>query len=350
MSIESKRVKGSGALVAAALAGALGAASAGCSTEVDGEPASGAVVVQAVTATPDIRWSVTGAGGPVAFSPDGTLVATGSTQSIAQTLSAANGSQVRTYDIRSTANGVSFSPDGSLLAVGSAAMPGLNLRLFRVADSTQVFREQSAHQNGTTSVAFSPVDSTLFVTGGRDKTTANTKLWNTSGTIVRSFDDGARVFAVAFSPDGARVASNASGTIHVWRIADGAQLVSIANVNQFALAYSPDGQFLTTGFELFDAQTGALVRRFTGQTGGVSAVTFTRDGGAVVAGGEDTVAGVSTPVVRYFRVADGALLTTFANLGSVIGFVNGVAISPDGRLLAFGIAHDNVTALATSPF
>src|SRR5215471_16888107 len=74
MSIESKRVKGSGTLVAAALAGALGAASAGCSTEVDGEPASGAVVVQAVTATPNIRWSVTGAGGPVAFSPDGTLV------------------------------------------------------------------------------------------------------------------------------------------------------------------------------------------------------------------------------------------------------------------------------------
>src|SRR5262249_50332274 len=132
--------------------------------------------------------------------------------------------------------------------------------------------------------------------------------------------------------------------------ADGAQLVSIASVNQFALAYSPDGQFLTTGFELFDAQTGALVRRFTGQTGGVSAVTFTRDGGAVVAGGEGTVAGVSTPVVRYFRVADGALLTTFANLGSTSGFVNGVAISPDGRLLAFGIAHDNVTALATSPF
>ena len=48
---------------------------------------------------------------------------------------------------------------------------------------------------------------------------------------------------------------------------------------------------------------------------------------------------------------DGALLTTFDHLGTAsIAYVNSLAISPDGTSLAYTLAHDNVTALATSPF
>jgi WD40 repeat protein len=320
-----------------------------CAANVDASAQPDSVSA-ALTQAPNIRWSLTAAGGPVAFSPDGSTLATGSTQDVVQLVSAATGQQIRTYRIRGSANGVSFSRDGSLLVVGSSSQP-LNLRLFRVADGTQVFQEKAAHANGTTSVAFSPTDATIFATGGRDKTTANTKIWNTSGTIVHSLDDGARVLALAFSPDGRNVASNASGKIDVWRVSDGALLKTISSVNPFAVAYSPDGRLLTTGFELFDATTGALVRKLPWPAGGdVSGVTFTKDGSAVVAGGEDFVNSIDTAVIRYFRVADGATLVTYNNVGGMNAYVNHVAISPDGTQLAYGVATDHVTALATSPF
>jgi WD40 repeat protein len=123
-----------------------------CAAELDAPEQTGAVSA-ALTQAPNIRWSLTSAGGPVAFSPDGSSVATGSTQAVVQLVSAATGNQIRTFRIRGTANSVSFSPDGSLLVVGTATTP-LNLRLFRVADATQVFQEKAAHANGTSAVAF----------------------------------------------------------------------------------------------------------------------------------------------------------------------------------------------------
>jgi WD40 repeat protein len=79
----------------------------------------------------------------VAFSPDGSVVATGSTQDIVQLLSTAAGSVTKTFRIRGTANGVSFSPDGTLLVMGTSTGP-LNLRLYNVQTGEQVFHEKAA--------------------------------------------------------------------------------------------------------------------------------------------------------------------------------------------------------------
>lgn len=320
----------------------------GCAANV-GDGSAVDVDSEALSQAPSLRWSVSNAGGPVAFSPDGASVATGAFGTV-QTLATATGAQKKTYDIRGSANAVAFSRDGSLLLTGSSSSP-LNLRLFRVSDGSQVFPEKAAHNNGVTSVAFSPTDPTLFATGGRDKTVANTKLWNTQGTIVRSFNDGRRVLALAYSPDGKTIASNASGSIHVWRVSDGALLLTIASVNQFAVAYSPDGTKLTTGYELFNATTGALIRRFAWPSGGdITGVTFNKDGSAVIAGGEDFPNSTDVATIRYFRVSDGAVLVTYNKVGGMNAFVESVAISPDGKSLAYGVATDGVTALANSPF
>ena len=321
-----------------------------CAAEVDNtEPPQVTESLDALSQGPSLRWSVSGAGGPVAFSRDGSMLATGSTADVVQTLSTLSGAQLKTFRVRGTTQAAAFSLDGSLLLEGSSSGP-LNLRLYRVADGSQVFTEKSAHANGVTAVAFSPIDPTLFVTAGRDKTVGSTKIWNTSGTIVRSLNDGRRVLAMALSPDGQRIVSNASGTLDIWRISDGALLLKIASVNQFAVAFSPDGRYVTSGFELFDATSGVLVRTFPWPAGGdISAVTFTKDGSAVIAGGEDFVNSVDAAVIRYFRVADGVKLVEYAIAGSN-AYVNHVAISPDGKSLAYGVATANVTALAVSPF
>jgi hypothetical protein len=60
---------------------------------------------------------------------------------------------------------------------------------------------------------------------------------------------------------------------------------------------------------------------------------------------------VDVATIRYFRVSDGAVLTTFDHLGGANAYVNAVAISPDGASLAYSVASaDGTTVLAASPF
>jgi WD40 repeat protein len=321
-----------------------------CAAPVDrADQSQTQVSSEALSATPALIWSVNNAGGPVAFSPDGKMLATGSTQDVVQTLATSDGHQIKTYRVRGVTKAAAFSLDGTLLLEGSSSTP-LNMRLYRVADGSQVFTEKVASEHGLTAAAWSPTDPTTFFTAGREKTTASTKIWNTSGTIVRSLNDGHRVLAMAISPDGQRIVSNASGTLNVWRVSDGALLLSIASVNQFAVSFSRDGRYITTGFELFDSTTGALVRNFPWPAGGdISAVTFTKDGSMVIAGGEDFVNMTDAAVIRYFRVSDGTKQVEYAVPGQN-AYVNNLAISPDGTKLAYGVATANVTALVTSPF
>jgi WD40 repeat protein len=296
---------------------------------------------------PDVHWSVGGAGGPFAFSPDGATVATGGPVRI-QLLSAADGSLIRSLRLESRADAAAFSPDGTLLAAGGFGTTR-NLRMFRVSDGRLLF-QKTAHNNGTMAIAFSPA-AAQFATGGRDKFTANTKIWSNDGTLVRSLNDGARVFGVAYSPDGANLASNASGTIHIWRVSDGALLRTMTSTSTHAIAYSPDGALLTTGRDLFQASTGAHLRTFAWpSSGSVVSAAFTRDGGEVVVGGEDFTSGVDVATIRYFRVSDGATLVTFDAVGGDSAYVEAVAISPDGASLGYAVATDQVSALATSPF
>ena len=55
-----------------------------------------------------------------------------------------------------------------------------------------------------------------------------------------------------------------------------------------------------------------------------------------------------------FRLANDAQAATklaeFIGLGAASSYVQSVALSPTAKLLAYGVATDHVTALATSPF
>jgi WD40 repeat protein len=294
--------------------------------------------------SPTIHWSVSTSAGPFAFSPDGTMVATGGGVQT-DLLAASNGALIRNLRVRSGGQAAAFSFDGTLVALGSTAF-NLNLDLYRVADGAHLF-ELTGHANGTTGVAFSPTTAGLFATGGRDRMT---KLWHTDGTLVRSMNDGIRVLAIAYSPDGTTVASNASGFIHLWRVSDGTLLRTITATNTFTVAYSPDGSLISTGTQLWNAATGALVRSLAWPSGDVTTTTFTHNGSEVVAAGEDFPNSVDVATIRYFRVADGAILVTYDQVGGANAYVKSVAISPDGTSLGYTVATDGTSVLATSPF
>ena len=83
----------------------------------------------------------------------------------------------------------------------------------------------------------------------------------------------------------------------IWRVSDGALLVSIPGVIK-ALAFSPDGSRIATGglaggeyvgddtIEFYQVSDGALLRRFS-RTGGVGSLAFTPDGAGLISAGYD---------------------------------------------------------------
>jgi WD40 repeat protein len=156
---------------------------------------------------------------------------------------------------------------------------------------------------------------------------------------------------MSFAPDGNSLASNVSGNIHVWRVADGTLLLTILGTGGGkGIAFSPDSKLISTGTALYDAASGALVRTLSWPSGSVTCTVFTRDGQAVVVGGEDFPNNVDDATIRYYKVSTGEELVAYHQLGGANSYVKSVAISPDGASLGYTLATDLVTVVAASPF
>jgi WD40 repeat protein len=314
----------------------------------------------AAAATPQsVMWQVTGSRA-LAISPDAQLILTG-----AQLRHTADGALIRTfstgYSGSSTVNAVTFSPDGKLAALGFQAF-NQNLFLFRVSDGARLAGRISAHNNGTTCVAFSP-NGQLLASGGRDGTV---KLWHVPDmTLVRELNGGVgyrpRVFAVTFTKDGSIVVLGGQGGVLAYRVSDGYMLKQVTKVPTISLAISPDGTILASGsnqidqygqcvdctIKMWKTMNGALLRTIPGNNNGITSLAFSPDQGELAAGAGDRTYNGS---VRFFSVATGQLLGAWYqdpnNAGS---YVTGVAYAPFGRMFAYARA-DSVDTAAFNPF
>jgi WD40 repeat protein len=275
----------------------------------------------------------------VAFSPDGTRLATGSGDRVyvgsAQVFEAATGteisllgrydsvtSQIFPLDNAGSVNAVAFSPDSARLATGSGVSgSGGPFRgsawVFDVANSDQMFRLN--HASSVNAVAFSP-DGTRLATGSGDRVFVGSGDLSSGGGDLSSGGGGVRVFdaatgdqifrldqglsvnAVAFSPDGTRVAVGSGhvlggGGVGVFDAATGAELSRLRHVSSVnAVAFSADGTLAATGSSdgsarVFDAATGAELSRL-GHAGSVNAVAFSPDGRLLATASDDKTARV----------------------------------------------------------
>ena len=180
----------------------------------------------------------------VAFSPDGTLLASGAGDKTVRLWEVATGRKVRKLTGHTARVwGVAFSPDGRLLASGG---DDKTVRLWGVATGTKV-RTLTGRTGGVNGVAFSP-DGCLIASGADDTTV---RLWEVaSGTHVRTLTGHTdSVRGVAFSPDGILIASAADDrTVRLWEVASGTQVRTLAHdtagVN--GVAFSPDGTLLAS--------------------------------------------------------------------------------------------------------
>ena len=227
----------------------------------------------------------------VAFSPDGTRLASGSLGGTVRLWDVATGDELRwftghTDDVHS----VAFSPDGTRLASGSNDG---TVRLWDVATGNEL-RRFTGHTDWVNSVAFSP-DGTRLASGSWDETV---RLWDVAtGDELRRFEGHTSyVLSVAFSPDGTRLASGSlDDTVRLWDVATGDEVRrfyhgSLVWVN--SVTFSPDGMHLASGLNddtvrLWDVATGDELRRFTGHTSIVGSVAFSPDGTRLASGSLD---------------------------------------------------------------
>ncbi len=265
----------------------------------------------------------------IAFSPDGTLIATASADGTARTWVTASG-QPRTILTGHTqqVNAVAFSPDGTLIATAS------HDRTARTWDtaSGQPRTTLTGHTRQVNAIAFSP-DGTLTATASHDRTA---RTWDTATGQPRTTLTGhtSPVTAVAFSPDGTLLATtSAGGTARTWDTATGQPRATLTGHTSpvTAVAFSPDGTLLATTSaggtaRTWDTATGQPRATLTGHVGSdnaVNAVAFSPDG--------TLIATASYGTSRTWDTATGQPRTT---LTGHVGSVNAVAFSPDGTLIA----------------
>jgi WD40 repeat protein len=275
----------------------------------------------------------------VAFSPDGTLLASGG-----------NDQMVILWDVaarRPIASlsghpaivwSVAFSPDGKTLASAGCAAAGLTdncpqgeIRLWDVA-THQPIATLHGHAGNIYGVAFSPDGKTL-ASGGADSTVI---LWDLAARrpVASLAGHTSRVHTVAFSPDGKTLASGgADAKIILWDVAArrpvGHPLEGHINT-VYGVAFSPDGKTLVSGSAdhtliLWDLARQQQIEHLTGHPDPVSGVAFNPDGKTIASSSWDWAVNLWDLSIRQrlgdtIATADKPLIST--------------ALSPDGRLLA----------------
>ncbi len=117
------------------------------------------------------------------------------------------------------------------------------------------------------------------------------------------------VIALAFSPDGKRLASGSKDkTVRLWNTTTGTELIILRKHTGWIsiLAFSPNGKRLASGstdktVHLWDTDTGELITTLTGHLNDIAALSFSPDGKTLASGSIDGT-------IRFWNTETGDLL------------------------------------------
>jgi WD40 repeat protein len=329
----------------------------------------------------------------ISLSGDGTRVATASSDCSFRLWNAGTGQPVLAWggetlfdsverDLRRTdrhhvraVNAVAFSPDGQLLATASSDMTA---GLWDAGSGREV-RRFIGHTDFIRAVSFSS-DSRYVLTGSRDGTA---RLWNASSTDgLADLEEPARfVRGLVFSPDGNRLVTLASGRqAAVWNpdTCERVALLDGPHLSVAAAAFDQTGHRLALGFadgqvRVREMVTGRLLHELPPRNEAVTGLAFTADGSRLLVGTSDGTLSCSafdggdTPVWTTSGEGEGPCFLHLVAEGRQVLGLNGhsvaawdtatgrlieglpdmepasiLAVSRDGRLAAAGLAVGGV--------
>jgi len=279
----------------------------------------------------------------VAFSPDGTLLASGGRDSTIRFWNPETGEQTRViHEGVGNPYSIAFSPDGRRIAAGTTASIGVILDV----PNAMVLQLLTGHSGHVYSTAFSP-DGKRVATASADGTV---RIWApvTGKELMVLRGEHGGVFSVAFRPDGRRLASgNADGTVSIWNVRTGEKLKTLrvmADGALLALGFSPDGRFLAVGGSaravwVWNTETWELHKRIGDHSASISCVRFSPDAQSIASSSSD----------RSIRLWDAEAGRQLCKLTGHGASVRGVAFSPDGKRVASAGVDGTVRLWATKP-
>ena len=280
----------------------------------------------------------------VAFSADGSMIASASDSGVIQLWQPTTGLELRTLRGHSApVLSVAFSKDGKRLASGS---DDKTTRIWDLLTGNEL-RSFTGHTEGVATVALSP-DAKTVASGSGNILDGNStiKLWDvvTGRELHTLVGQSGEVTSVAFSPDGKTLAGSTGNimgpsVINLWDVATWRQLHTLAGNSGWvtAIAFSFDHKTMASSsydktISLWNMTTGQKTFTLSGHSSWVHSVAFSPDGKMVASGGGDKV-------VKLWQVATGSELAT---LSGHTGPINAVVFSNDGKLLASGSYDDSI--------
>jgi WD40 repeat protein len=228
---------------------------------------------------------------------------------------------------------IAFSSDGTLLATGSWFSSGHIWDVTREVETATFPSEINVCD-----IMFSPDDTMLVLSYWN----GNIDLWNINSAMRgETFDgpDGNGLCGeAAFSSDGTLLAYVAEdGTIRIWHVATSTEIASVPTQGANHVLFSPDGSLLAGSDEdgsihLWDVAAESETATFTGHTESISSMAFSPDGRLLVSGSLDFT-------VRLWDVASSEAIHLLTSDDKAVFGIANLTFSPDGSFIVFSGAY-----------
>jgi WD40 repeat protein len=262
----------------------------------------------------------------MAWSPDGTHIASVGADKTVQIWDAITGKHLFTYNKHiGTTNGVVWLPREGTRIASASGDTTVQVWDATTGDHILTYRGHTANVRG---LAWSP-DGKHIASGGNDNTV---QVWDaTNGKISFTYSRHTNfVWFLKWSPDGTRIASASEDTtVQVWDASNGNPLFTYKGHTKgvHALAWAPDSHRIAsasadTTVQVWDADTGQNVFIYNGHTDTVQGVAWSPNGARIAS---------SSQAVQVWDATNGENVFIYSVQAPVI---HGLAWSPDGQYLA----------------